>query len=335
MKAHATHHDDPLIAFGEEAERGRYPAIAVGGFLVPGEASSLNSPRGEEQPQNHEYTSEGPKAGSTAGPWQGPRRPQAEAAARTTPHSVKRRVIDRDLEELIRYHPDARVTEVSSSSFPHLGIELTVGLFRALDFRATLALEVPLLTREELRLPSLSADYGVTGTGEVRAFGPIRCYHPSPWLHRSGYADPLVPDVRAWAWWRGGPFHGAPIESHHQNPDRGICACKPADWILGVHSLVDFVGMCISWIGKTLHEREVGFYPGPQHYPDWRRLERDRPDEYCGCGEGQRRYRDCCREADRRLSAYQRWHSRFISEQAYFAELRRQRRSDAPAHALW
>jgi hypothetical protein len=240
-------------------------------------------------------------------------------------------MIDRDLGELIRYHPKAEVTRVSSSTFPHLTIQLPAGLFRALPFRATLALEVPLLRRDQLRLPSLSAAYGVAGAGDIKWYEPNRYYQPNPWMHRSGYAEPLVPDVRAWAWWSGGPFHGVLIESHHQNPDLGICACKPSDWILGVHSLVDFVGMCVSWIGKALHEREVGFYPGPQHYGAWRRIQRDRADEHCGCGEGTRRYRECCRDVDRKLSHYQLWAGQHFSAQAYCTELVRQGRPAIPA----
>jgi hypothetical protein len=234
--------------------------------------------------------------------------------------------MSRDLEELRLFHPEAVVTEISSSRFPHLVIGLPVGLFPGLPFRAELTLEVPLVSRDQLRLPSVGIDYGEMGTPSVRWYGPTQFYQLNPLLMRPGYAEPLVPDVRAWARWVGGPFHGASIESHHQNTDRGICACKPTDWILGVNPLVDFVGMCISWIGKALHERELGVYPGPQHYGDWKRVERDRPNEFCGCGEGMKRYRECCRDADRRLTPCQLWAGRCASTRAYYDELARQRR---------
>ena len=321
-----------LILFGEEAEQGKYPAVDVGGFLVPGEESSPTSNLGKEE-QRDGRTTRRQEAGPATGPRQGSRRSQAEAEAGTASHPVKRRVMSGDLEELRLFHPDVVVTEISSSSFPHLAIGLPVGLFRGLPFRAELNLEVPLIFRERLRLPSLGTDYGEMGSQSIRWYGPTQSYHINPLVERHGYAEPLVPDVRAWARWVDGPFHGVPIESHHQNPDRGICACKPTDWILGVNPLVDFVGMCVSWIGKALHERELGFYPGPQHYGDWKRVERDRPDEFCGCGEGMKRYHECCREADRQLTPYQLWASRYAATHAYYDELTRQRRSIAlPSH---
>jgi hypothetical protein len=236
-----------------------------------------------------------------------------------------------ELEELNRFHPDALVTEVSSSSFPHLLVRLPVGLFRSLPYRAELTLEVPLVLRDRLRIPSLGISYGRVGAGKVQWYGPTEFYSIHPWFERPGYAEPLVPDVRAWGRWVGGPFQGTLIQSHHQNPDFGICACKPTEWILGVKPLVDFVGMCISWIGKTLHERELGFYPGPQHYGEWKRLERDRPDEYCGCGAGMKRYRECCRNADRKLTPFQLWTAQHAATQAYWVELKRQGRPGPPA----
>jgi len=316
-----------LVLFGEEAERGQFPAVDVGGFLVPSEDSSPTSYLGKEE-QSDERATGRQEAGSATGPRQGSRRSQAEAEAEasTASHPVERRVMSRDLEELRLFHPDVVVTEISSSSFPHLVIALPVGLFRDLPFRADLELEVPLISREQLRLPNLGTDYGEMGRQSICCYGPTQFYHVNPLLERPGYAEPLVPDVRAWARWVGGPFHGASIDSHHQNPDRGICACKPTDWILGVNPLVDFVGMCVSWIGKALHERELGFYPGPQHYGDWKRVERDRPNEFCGCGEGMKRYHECCREADRQLTPYKLWSSRYASRQAYYDELTRQRR---------
>lgn len=317
----------PLAAFGNEAERGRYPAVDVGGFLVPGEESSPSLDPGQEEQSNGRATGR-QEAGPATGPRQGSRRSQAEAEAEasTASHPLKRRVMSRDLEELRLFHPEAVVTEISSSSFPHLVIGLPVGLFRDLPFRAELNLEVPLISRDQLRLPNLGTAYGEMGTQSIRWYGPTQSYHVNPLLNRPGFAEPLVPDVRAWARWVGGPFHGASIESHHQNPDRGICACKPTDWVLGVNPLVDFVGMCISWIGKALHERELGFYPGPQHYGDWKRVERDQPHEFCGCGEGMKRYHECCRAPDRLQTPFQLWAGRYASARAYYSELARQGR---------
>lgn len=318
-----------LAAFGAEAERGQYPAIDVGGFLVPGESSGRFLNPGKEE-EIDEYAKRGakgrPEAGSSARSRQRSRRSQAEAEASTTAYAVDRRLISDQLEELAQYHPLAVVTEVSSSSFPHLWLRVPVGLFCDLPFRAELRLEVPLVSRFRLRLPSIRADYSHNAIGEIKWHGPSQFYRLTPGLSNCDYAEPLVPDVRAWARWVGGPLGGMRIESHHQNTDLGICACKPTDWILGVNSLVDFLGMCISWIGKVLHERELGFYPGRQHYGPRKRLERNRLDEFCGCGEGLKRYRDCCLDADRNLSPFQLWAGEYSGIQAYHSELKRQER---------
>lgn len=326
-----------LALFGNEAERGEFPAIDVGGFLVPGEESSPTSYLGKEEQNNGRATGR-QETRPAAGPRQRSRRSQAEAEAEasTTSHPVERRVMSEDLEELRLFHPDVVVTDLSSSGFPHLIVCLPVRLFRDLPFRAELNLEVPLILRNRLRSPSLGTDYGEMGGQLVRWYGPTQFYHLNPLLERAGYAEPLVPDVRAWARWVGGPYHRVPIESHHQNPDRGICACKPEDWILGVNPLVDFVGMCISWIGKALHERELGFYPGPQHYGVWKRIERDRPDEFCGCGEGMKRYHECCRDTDLQQTAFQLWSGQYTSMRAYYDELSRQGRpTSLPAEPTW
>jgi hypothetical protein len=140
----------------------------------------------------------------------------------------------------------------------------------------------------------------------------------------------ITPDVRAWATWEGGGQRDDRIISHHQMPDGCICACREGEWIRGVHPLVDYIGYCITWIGKVLHEHEFGFWPGPQHFGPLTRARRDRPNEYCGCGSD-RRYRDCCRDTDFAKSVFERWAEQYQARTAYLTELAWQgRASHAP-----
>jgi hypothetical protein len=105
-----------------------------------------------------------------------------------------------------------------------------------------------------------------------------------------------------------------------------MCVCLPFQWQIDKDSLLDYVGFCVLWIAKTLHERELGFYPGRQHYPARKRVERNRPDEYCGCGSALR-YRDCHRDADLRRSVEHRLWEEVQGRAAYLAQLDTQDRS--------
>ena len=108
----------------------------------------------------------------------------------------------------------------------------------------------------------------------------------------------------------------------------------PHQWIRGVHPLVDYVSMCVTWFARVLHERELGVYPGPQHYPEWTRVERDRRDEFCGCG-GSRTYSECHRQSDFSLSPAQLERARLDSHNYYYGDLRRQRRATKPPENAW
>jgi hypothetical protein len=70
-----------------------------------------------------------------------------------------------------------------------------------------------------------------------------------------------------------------------------------------------------------------------QHCTVVQRVERDRADEYCGCGK-LRRYRDCCRAVDRSWSAYDRWHEGYLGRMEYLGELARQARPPSPPVSL-
>lgn len=315
----------PLRAFREEAERLGRPSIDVGGFLVPGPEPAPSHGPGKETQGYERPAGQEQEARSAAGPRQ---RPQAETAApRTAAHSLGsltgnwrgNDITAAEFEELDHWYPDVWVV-ASSSRFVYLS--LTAGLFRQLPFRARLVIELP---RPEFAAASRPLVRVATLTTPATP-GSIR-WRPSSF--RLVRPIPLVPGVRVWAMWLGGPAHGSLIISHHRQPDFSICACMPHQWIRGVHPLVDYIGMCVAWVGKTVHERELAVYPGPQHYPEWSRVERDRATEYCGCG-GPRRYWECHRANDRAMSPHELHEQRAISHRAYFADLARQMRAERP-----
>jgi hypothetical protein len=284
-----------LRLFGEEAERLELPRIAAGGFIVPGRDSTLYSWPGKEKPINGKRTEDGQEAGSTAGTWE---RPSSQATAPGAPAYALRALTVADiLEELRDYGSRPAVVRVSSR-FAY--IRLAVGLFRDLSFGADLLLEIPVVPRRELRrgLPALTS---------------------------------AVPDVRAWATWKRGGPRELVIRSHHQYPDLAICACMPAQWILGRHPLIRYVDFCVVWIAKALHDRELHFYPGLQHYGEKIRLERDRVSEYCGCGRA-RRYGECHRPSDIAMGPLLRAQRHHAAKQYYLEELATQGREAEPPH---
>jgi hypothetical protein len=138
--------------------------------------------------------------------------------------------------------------------------------------------------------------------------------------------SPIVPDVRAWSRWIGGADHGSLIITHHQYPDQSMCVCMPQQWHLG-RPLIAYADMCVMWIGKALYERELGSYPGLQHYGEWVRTERDRADEYCGCGAA-KLYRNCHHSADFALTSFERRRRHGAALQGYSRELRDQGRTE-------
>jgi hypothetical protein len=195
-------------------------------------------------------------------------------------------------DELRDYGAPAAVVRRASR---FIDVELPVGLFADLPYRAQLYLEVPRVTRSVLR----------------RGLSILR---------------PVVPDVRAWARWVAGRRSGQIIHSHHQYPDMAICACMPDQWMWGVHPLLRYIDFCIVWIGKALHEE---LHPGTQHFSEKIRVERDRVDEYCGCGKAVR-YADCHRAADLELGVVERCRRFHGAQQGYLAELEHQGRTPAP-----
>jgi len=315
---------DELVAFGRTSDQMRQPFVDVGGFIVPGDVAAEFIRPGNEGVNN------GTEArGQAAEGTEGAGSPPAEAASGTTPHTVGLRMISRELEELLRYHPELEVERDGSSGFPALLVQLPVGLFRGLSVRAQLVLELPLVDRHRLSYP-LARCGSSSHLVAPASIAPVGCAFTA-----SASIGRHVPDVRAWAFWMGGPLGGAPVQSHHRYPDSSICACMPGQWILGVHPLVDYVSMCITWIAKALHEQELGFYPGPQHYgPRTRRL-RDQRQEFCGCGRlPPKRYGECCRGSDQHLTCWEVAALDALAVMMYRSELDRQRRSFIPASLI-
>jgi hypothetical protein len=294
-----------LCAFGDEAERLEYPSIDVGGFIVPGREPAASHSPGKEPDNNVASTGEAGRgqppraeAGAAAGTRQRPPSSQA-AAPGASPHALEPRLkhLYLDLPGLVDYHPLARV---SASTEEVVYFNIPIGVFASLPIRARLTLEVPLLPRDLLL-----------------------ARHPLP----------VVPNVRAWATWEGGPTHGALVTSHHRYPDLAICACMTGQWIRGVHPLHDYVAFCIVWVGKALHDYLVGFYPGRQHYGALDRVRRDRTAEFCGCGST-RRYRDCCRAADQERTPFDRWRETTAARRQYLQMLKWQGRAFGPPDKL-
>lgn len=288
----------PLLAFGQEANRLELPCIEEGGFIVPGREAILNLIPGKEESAHDDRAEARPEAGreigsspgSREGSWEGS---SSKAAAASAPaHTLGAVTVADVLEELCDYGAPPTVAH-RSSHFVY--VQLQVGLFRALPFRSELLLEVPLIPRAELR----------RGLSQI---------------------NPVVPDVRAWARWSTKHAVGELIQNHHQYPDLAICACMPNQWILGRHPLIHYVDFCVVWIGKALHEQQLGSYPGRQHYSEKVRVDRDRQEEYCGCGST-RTYRQCCRESDRALSLIERVRRHQGAQNGYFVELEAMSRS--------
>lgn len=91
------------------------------------------------------------------------------------------------------------------------------------------------------------------------------------------------------------------IGPRHTNfPDGSICAFDPADstWVLG-DPLVELLDIYTIWAVRHLYLQTFGRWPGRQsvaHAAE--RVLEFRPDEYCGCAEGHRLYRECCMTKD-------------------------------------
>lgn len=278
-----------LEEFGRAADQLQQPALAEGGFLVPGGGSvGASSGRKDSRSSDVGADTRAEEARSAAGSWQ--RRSAPSAASGEASYPVERGLSAvLKLEELFAWYPNTQWVNGSSSTALLL---IPVGLFRTLPYRADLLLEIP-------------------------------AYWP-PWL--MGRALQHVPFIRAWAFWSTGTAIRAHHEYPDQSicaysPGDSLLGIRP-DWMLGTDSIEDFVNFCACWMAKALHLQLLGRWPGLQHYPAAVRVIRAKPDEYCGCGRS-RRYRDCCMTADLAMSPEARVRQRTQAERDYLRELRR------------
>lgn len=291
-----------LELFGEEAENSRFPLIDVGGVILPGESAvGVILPGEGEQGGERQATQTRSEARSPAGSRQ---RSPAEAASGAAARPIECGLIDRELEELKRYHPQATVI-FSSSSFVVQSIPIR--LFSSLPYRATLLLEIPRGERTRRVRPPLagpSFDHPECGPRARAQF---------------------VPDVRAWAFWGGQSL----IRSHHQLADGSMCAYMPGQGLRGVTPLYQIAGMCICWVGKCLYNQAFDRWPGLQHYGSLAMRLRDRPHEFCGCGAN-RRYGCCHRPAVEAASMRELIMGSTFERMIYARELRWQYRPHYP-----
>lgn len=321
------------MEFGALMERNAQVAVDVGGVLVPGPGFTTPFRAGKEE-YRYGRTREVDREGAGRGAQEGARGAQTQAAPRAASHAVGlvdplrdnwwgNDITNAELEELETIYPDIRIVS-SSSRLVYLG--LTVRPFPSLSDGARLILEVPKPQyARAVRLPSEINFNDLVATSRL----PWRPLAACLWQSLL-----LVPAVRAWARWVGGAAHGMSVLSHHLQPDDSICACMPYQWVRGINPLVDYIGMCVTWFARVIHERDIGVYPGRQHYPEWSRIKRDRQTEFCGCGSAER-YSDCHRSRDRRIPAARLMADRNAVREAYFMELLRQRRPAAPPSEAW
>ncbi len=107
--------------------------------------------------------------------------------------------------------------------------------------------------------------------------------------------------VRAWAFWNSCAVGVTWIGPRHTNfPDGSICAFEPRDgtWQFG-DSLVTLLDIYSLWALRHLHYEVFGRWPGPQSVtPPYERMLELHDDEYCGCGQSQKLYTECCKPID-------------------------------------
>jgi hypothetical protein len=296
-----------LRAFGRRTEDGAASAIAEGGFVVAGDASSDLVTLAETEP--NEQHGAGSQGRRQVGQGEGQGAQTEASSPDQTAHAFGQLSIESvprwELEGLRDYYPDVEVVG-SHSRFALLST--TVGLLQTNHISARLYLELPMWPWE--RATRVDSEFGKSQAIIER---------------RERAFVPMPPPVRAWAFWQGGVVHGLPVRSHHENPDGSICACMAHEWIRGVHRVLDYAAFCTSWIAKVLYEREFNRYPGTQHLPPWIRLERLRLDEKCGCGKTAV-YRSCCWNQDRRLTKQLLARVRAENAETYFRHLKAQGR---------
>lgn len=111
--------------------------------------------------------------------------------------------------------------------------------------------------------------------------------------------------VVSWGFWGSLALPGSWIGPRHTNaPDGSICAFEIRDgtWQQG-DSLVKLLDLYSLWATRHLHMEHYQRWPGYQSVQHaFERIVELRPDEYCGCSNSSRLYRDCCQSKDQKTS---------------------------------
>lgn len=110
----------------------------------------------------------------------------------------------------------------------------------------------------------------------------------------------LALSARSWGFWTTS-ISTEWIGPRHTNfPDGSICAFEPQDktWSSG-DSIVKLLDLYSLWALRHEHLRVFDRWPGYQsvHHP-YERLSELKDDEFCGCGNSNAHYKDCCQKHD-------------------------------------
>lgn len=111
--------------------------------------------------------------------------------------------------------------------------------------------------------------------------------------------------VKSWGFWGSLALPGDWIGPRHTNvPDGSICAFEPQDgtWQKG-DSLIKLLDLYSLWATRHLYMEHYQRWPGYQSVPHaFERIVELRPDEYCGCSNSDKLYKDCCQSEDNKTS---------------------------------
>lgn len=112
------------------------------------------------------------------------------------------------------------------------------------------------------------------------------------------YSPNLLP--RSWGFWRNAISYEWIGPRHTNFPEGSICAfdLKDNTWNVG-DEIVKLLDLYTLWALRHEHLKVLGRWPGYQSAPyAYERMEELRDDEYCGCNNSEKQYRDCCKIKD-------------------------------------
>jgi len=169
----------------------------------------------------------------------------------------------------------------------------------------------------------LSTDLQVTYEGELssvkEAYPSIRIWRQSDglWLLSESTLLPELQQkalfltgipfartrvVRSWGFWSGVPLK-CPVwigPRHTNFPDGSVCAFDPKDnvWTIG-DPLIRLLDLYTLWAFRHLHLQKLGRWPGKQVASiPYERISEFNENEFCGCEQYDKLYRECCRDKD-------------------------------------